>query len=379
VEARGNPRLRRRAWIAPLALLAATLGPTACRGDPVTYSRRAVAGVSLHVIDVDLNDARVRVAPALAARGPGSAESLRSFVHRLRPTAAVNGTYFDKRTLRPVGDIVVGGKVLNFGGMGTAIAFTHDGVDFIRLPKSRRVDWSDHRAALAAGPLLVWDGFAKPRPGGEGFGDPAVFARAAPRTAVAVTKANHLLLVTTIRGASLGQLAGALRALGAQYAVNLDGGASAGMWCAGRMIRSPGRALTNVLCVYVTAGPAGDDPPRPPRGLDWRGGHPPRKSLRLSGHGLEVSAKLPRFWAGRESVALHSNRPLPEGYVVSVSLDEHVVAVAAVTPAELPVDLTGLPAGKHVLSLHLLDGDKKVVASVRRIFRPEVWPAAPVG
>jgi len=209
---------------------------SASAAEPVTYAHRTVAGVSLHVIDVDLNDRRIVVSPALAKKGIGQAESWSSFISRLQPVAAVNGTFFGKRNLRPVGDIVIDGKLAYFGGMGTAAAFTNDGVDFIRLPKSRHVDWSEHRYALGSGPLLVWDGFAKPMPGGEGFGDPAVFARAAPRTAAGVTKGNHLLLVTTSRGTSLGRLARALRDLGAVYAVNLDGGGSCGMYHKGRTI-----------------------------------------------------------------------------------------------------------------------------------------------
>jgi hypothetical protein len=88
----------------------------------------------------------------------------------------------------------------------------------------------------------VWEGFAKPSPGGEGFGDPAVFARAAPRTAIGITAQNHLLLVTTARGTSLGKLAAAMRSMGCLYAFNLDGGGSAAMWFRGKMIVTPAAA-----------------------------------------------------------------------------------------------------------------------------------------
>ena len=220
----------------------------------------------LHVITVDLNDPRVVVAPALASRGPGHDENFAGFISRLHPAAAINGTFFSKRNLLPIGDIVTGRKLAYFGGMGTALAFANDGVDLIRLPRGRRVDWWEYQSALAAGPLLVWNGFAKPMPGGEGFGDPHVFAKAAPRTAMGVTRSNKLLLVTTIAGTSLGRLAQALRALGAVYAVNLDGGSSCAMWHQGRTIKSAGRRLTNVLCVYLQPDPAKPHTLRAPRG-----------------------------------------------------------------------------------------------------------------
>jgi len=339
--------------------------------DPVGYARRTAGGAFLHVIDVDLNDPNVVVAPAIAAGGIGRTENFAHMIRRLRPAAAINGTYFGKRGFRPVGDIVVDGKLLHFGGTGTAVAFASDGVDFVRLPKSRHVDWSDHNAALAGGPLLVWQGFAKPMPGGEGFGDPSVFARAAPRTAVAVTADNHLLLVTTIKGASLPVLAGALRELGAAYAVNLDGGASAAMWYRGRTIRMPKNRLTNILCVYVKPEAVREDSLRAPRGLDWRSGHPPRPTLSFFAGGLQVVVRLPRWWRGHESVLVEADRPLPEGWAVRVRLDDAAIALSGTLPLDVPLDLTSLHEFKHSLWITVLDGEGKAVGGKERIFRVE--------
>ncbi len=338
---------------------------------PVTYGRRTSAGVELHVITVDLNDPRVVVSPSLAVGGVGKAESFPNAVKRLRPRAAVNGTFFSKRSLRPVGDIVAGGKLVHFGGMGTALALAADGVDFIRLPKSRRVDWTGYQGALAAGPLLVWDGFAKPAPGGEGFGDPHVFARAAPRTAVGVTKDNRLLLVTTVGGSSLGRLARAMRDLGAMYAVNLDGGSSAAMWYDGRMIRSARGRLTNFLCVYVKPKAVRSKPARPPRGLDWRGGHQKQPTAPVIGFraaGARVWAELPRQWRQEQTIWIRSEGPLPQGHTVSVQLDRRSIGVLGALPAEVRVRIEGMPRPKHKLWIGLLDANGKAVASAHRIF-----------
>ena len=344
--------------------------PPAGAGQPVTYSPRTVSGVRLHVIEADLNDRRVVVTPAVAARGIGRAEQFSDFMRRLRPTAAINGTFFGKRNLRPVADIVIEGRVVNFGGIGTAAAFKRTGVDFIRVPKSRQVDWSEHRAALGGGPLLVWEGFAKPLPGGEGFGDPHVFARAAPRTAIAITLNNHLLLVTTARGTSLGKLAAALRGMGAVYAFNLDGGASAGMWYAGQMIVRPKRPLTNVLCVYVKPEPVCSDRLRPPQGLDWRSGHVARPNVSFAAADLRVRVKLPRKWAGQQTVSVTADKALPEGWLVTVRLDGGPVGVAGALPAEVPVDLASLNGPKHFIRIGVLDKDGKTVGRVERFFKP---------
>lgn len=336
----------------------------------MSYSRRAIAGADLHVIDVDLNDRRVVVSPALASSGIGRSEQFASFVQRLRPAAAINGTFFNKRSLRPVADIVVNGKLVYFGGMGTAFAVAADGVDFIRLPKSRRVDWSEHRAALAGGPLLVWEGFAKPVPGGEGFGDPHVFARAAPRTAIGITRSNHLLLVTTAKGCSLGKLAKALRAIGAVYAFNLDGGSSAAMWHRGAMIARPKRPLTNVLCIYVKPAAVSTSKLRPPRGLDWRSGHTVRPSIGFRAGEIRVWVKLPRRWEGEQSLLVSADKPLPAGWMVSVKLDGAPVGEAGSLPAEIALDLSGCHSPKHHLLIGLLDDQGTTVGRVDRFFKP---------
>ncbi len=310
------------------------------------------------------------VSPAVAARGIGHCETFGRFIARLRPAAAVNGTFFSKRSLRPVGDIVVGGKVAHFGGMGTAFAFAKEGVDVVRLPKSRRVDWSEHRAALAGGPLLVWDGFAKPMPGGEGFGDPHVFARSAPRTAMGITNDNHLLLVTTVRGSSLGALARALRSLGARYAINLDGGSSTGMYYQGRMVQGAKRALTNVLAVYVKPEAPKRGPLRPPRGLDWRSGHPARPVLRFSARELRISVRLPRTWEQQTSIYLKASRPLPEGWALRVQVDQKRAATANALPTEVALDLASLdPKAEHEIRINAVNADGRIMGHGERLFR----------
>ncbi len=370
MEEGGYPRLR--LWLlsaGALILVGIGAGP-ASAGGPLSYERREVAGVELHVIEIDLNDRRLVVSPAVAARGIGHGEEFSAFIERLAPAAAINGTFFDKTTLRPVADIVIDGKLAHFGGMGTAVAFAQDGVDFVRLPKSQHVDWCDHGAAIAGGPLLVWEGFAKPSPGGEGFGDPAVFARAAPRTAIGITAQNHLLLVTTARGTSLGKLAAAMRSMGCLYAFNLDGGGSAAMWFRGKMIVTPKRPLTNVICLYVRDSSTSRKPLRPPRGLDWRSGHRPRPVLHFAAGDVRVWAHLPREWAGKQSVIVEADALLPEGWLVSVRLDDEMTPTVSAKhlPAELHLDLSRLTAGKHRIWIEILDGESRTVGGIERIF-----------
>lgn len=331
------------------------------RADPVSYTARTAAGVRLHVITADLNDPRVRIAPALARNGVGTSESFGSFVSRLQPVAAVNGTFFSKRDLRPVGDILVAKQLVHFGGMGTAIAFANDGVDLIRLPSDHRVDWWEYTSALAAGPLLVWNGFPKPMPGGEGFGDPHVFAKAAPRSAVGVTADSKVLLVTTITGTSLGHLAKAMQEMGAVYAVNLDGGASCAMWYRGRSIKAAGRPLTNVLCVYVDSALAQTHTLRAPRGLDWRAGHKRPPSTGFRAGDLHVWIELPQTWEGEQTLRLSSNHSLPQGQSVKVYLNNKLVEQFAELPGAVKFNLYAINSPKHTLWIGVVDSSGRVL------------------
>jgi len=211
------------------------------------------AGVRAQMITVDLNHPSVKLTAQLASGFPGCAETFESMVKRSRPAAAVNGTYFCKKTLKPVGDIVIAGEERNFGGMGTAMAITADNrVVFRRVEWGRHQDWSEYETVLAAGPTLLTGGQVDARPQEEGFTDPHVLG-AGSRTAAGLTSDRRLLLVCVPSAVTLTRLASVMKALGCADAMALDGGASVAMYYRGRVIQSPGRKLTNLVLVYEGA------------------------------------------------------------------------------------------------------------------------------
>lgn len=103
--------------------------------------------------------------------------------------------------------------------------------------------------AVGCGPRLVADGAVSYDPAGEGFSSPKILSSAGARSAVGVTRDRTLLLVTC-GGATVRQLAEIMKALGAWDAMNLDGGASSGLWAQGRLLTRPGRPISNAL-VFV--------------------------------------------------------------------------------------------------------------------------------
>src|SRR2546423_14205327 len=117
------------------------------QSQPDRLTTTTAAGVGVRVISVDLADPRVRV--SVQATAPGRAEPFEAMVARSRPTIAVNGAYFSKSSLQPIGDIVCGGRLVRKGMMGTALAITNDNVAIIRRVKwGHAEDWSEFDTVL---------------------------------------------------------------------------------------------------------------------------------------------------------------------------------------------------------------------------------------
>jgi|GEM_PF-1125296 len=216
----------------------------------VTYSKQWVAGVPAHVVTVNLNSPNVHVSAAISKRGIGTSEGFGSMLSRLQPTAAITGTYFCTRSLRPVGHIVVDGQLIVPGQVGTGICFTADNrVHFRPVSAIRDNGWTSYSSLVCAGPTLIRDGKISTSLTSEGFRDPRLW-RKNPRCAIGLTKWNRLLLVTVNRPIFLSHMSRVMKALGAVDAINLDGGGSTALYWNGRVLSHPTRRLTNLIVVY---------------------------------------------------------------------------------------------------------------------------------
>ncbi len=269
--ASARARLRtplRRALFLLFALLACTAHASS---RSVGYLFRRLDAVAYHAVVADLNDPTVKVSPLLTVRYPGGAEPASDIIRRYWPTAAITGTYFCTISLRPIGDIVIDGRLRHFGGMGRALAITptNDAV-FLSVPFGRHVDWGGFESVIAAGPTLVRDGRIWLAPRAEGFTDPDVLGTAR-RCAVGLTPRHKLMLVATAARISLRQLARAMLRLGCRDAMALDGGASACLWYRGRYLVRPRRRLVDLLAVFEGVDPSKRTAARPGQVIiKWR-------------------------------------------------------------------------------------------------------------
>jgi len=216
----------------------------------VAYMKVVKAKIPLHVIQVDVTRKDVRLAVITAEEGIGHLESWSSLIERAQPAAALTGTYFDTITGVPVGSLGFMGQQIHTGLIGTAFSFSPGAMPFIQSARpNTHFDFPVAETFFRAGPRLMSAGGVTLYPSDEGFQDPSVFRRAR-RTAVATTNHGKLLLIATTKPVLLRELAGAIKALGAEDAMCMDGGSSAALYFRGKSQVVPRRLLTNALVVY---------------------------------------------------------------------------------------------------------------------------------
>ena len=114
-------------------------------------------------------------------------------------------------------------------------------------PETRQ--WSDVSEAVGAGPRLLRDGQVDYHPLDEGFTEAKILTNRALRSAIGVTRDGSVLLVTA-SSPTVRELCDVMKKLGAVQAMNLDGGASTGLFANGRYLIKPGRLLSNALVFY---------------------------------------------------------------------------------------------------------------------------------
>ncbi|MCC3377096.1 phosphodiester glycosidase family protein [Cohnella sp. REN36] len=107
------------------------------------------------------------------------------------------------------------------------------------------IDWSGVVTAVGAGPRLVQDGKLRIDAKAEGFTEAKILTAAAARSGIGIRKDGSIVVATTT--ATIAQLGSILLQLGAVQGMNLDGGASSGLYTMGGLKTTPGRTLSNTL------------------------------------------------------------------------------------------------------------------------------------
>lgn len=224
--------------------------PPVFRPSPFHLWHRELRGVPAYIVRVDLSEVRPRVvlAGGRSCRLPDAA-SFEALLKRAGPGIVSSGAFFGERSHRIIGTIVSDGRICqprHPERRGTALEIRSSGRATLRTTRIEAT-LGHCRFLLQAGPRLVRDGRIWLHPRFEGFEDPVLLGRAR-RVAVGLEHRGRVLLLVAFPSAiSLRTEALAMRDLGCQDAMNLDGGSSAALAVGRRILVEPTTPLTHVL------------------------------------------------------------------------------------------------------------------------------------
>lgn len=209
---------------------------------------------SVQMVTISLLHPKIDLDVVLASDTIGKVEDLSSMAKRNNAAVAINGTFFDAYTTgefkSPYGYIFSGNELLHYGDRRTV--FTYDKNNLVQLiPGDEfqdRFKQGTIEGGLQAGPRLITNGKVSLDVEKEGFKDPKILTGAGARSALGITRDHKLILITT-SGATIPQLAEIMKQAGAYQAMNLDGGASSGLYYNGKYITAPGRKISNAIII----------------------------------------------------------------------------------------------------------------------------------
>ncbi len=202
-------------------------------GDELFDSKQSL---NLAEIYLDSTDARLKI-----SFQQGSLVRTSELATQHDAFIAVNGSYFDMEAGGTVTFMKVQDSVITQGFVDRqlysengGIGWNHDREPHIFARPEAGWPTIEYENVLAAGPLLMLNGTARE------FNNDPFNQNRHPRTAVAVTEDNRLLLLTVdgrsfqSYGMTIPELSEFLRSAGAVDALNLDGGGSTSMWINGK-------------------------------------------------------------------------------------------------------------------------------------------------
>jgi hypothetical protein len=154
------------------------------------------------------------------------------------------------------------GYVINFRGSEESLVSRFK----VGIPVDYRIEmedgtsvngiWAKVEEGIGAGPRLIEDGrivFDAESAKAEGFTEAKILSESYARSALGISQRGELLMVT-VPGAKIAELAEVMKSLGAVEAMNLDGGASSGLVYRDNYITRTGRDISNALLVFVDNG-----------------------------------------------------------------------------------------------------------------------------
>ncbi|MCH8086838.1 MAG: phosphodiester glycosidase family protein, partial [Chloroflexi bacterium] len=197
------------------------------------------------------------------------------FAKQSKAVVTMNGGFFSSRPSRASGLVMAHGKILypplNPKYLGT-VGFHTKGflIDKIEPAdikgytlSTEKAGWNECHAALGAGPILVLSGTNVVKPLEDAF-----YTKRHPRTGIGITRGGEAVLIVVDGrqtewsvGVTLDEFANLFLELGAEQALNLDGGGSSTLLIGEELVNHPShfavsgepgveRAVANVIALF---------------------------------------------------------------------------------------------------------------------------------
>lgn len=211
---------------------------------------------SAQVVTISLLHPGIDLSIGLAQDEIGKVDDLNSIAKKNGAFVAINGSFFDAYTELdfkvPYGNVISDGEHKHKSLSDRRTMFTFDKNKLVKLisGKEYRERYKEIKieGGVQAGPRLVKDGIVALNVVEEGFRDPKILTGGGARSALGITR-DHKLILLTLGGATIPQLAEIMKQAGAYQAMNLDGGASSGLYADGKYLTTPGRKISNAILV----------------------------------------------------------------------------------------------------------------------------------
>lgn len=203
------------------------------------------------LVDADLSSTSLTLAFPFTSTAPLPTSAIARKSHAI---AGINGTFFSLDTRRSSCYFKVNGTVLDAPKHtssfvnGALLLGDKEKVAIRSTPKEGWESLTGYPNIMGAGPVLLLEGKAAPVT--ENQKTMSFYTKRHPRTAVGLTKNNHLLLVTVdgrnakAYGMSLPELVDLMKTLGCIDALNMDGGGSTTLYIRGE----PNNGVVNHPC-----------------------------------------------------------------------------------------------------------------------------------
>ncbi|MGE5380597.1 MAG: phosphodiester glycosidase family protein [Methylocystaceae bacterium] len=135
-------------------------------------------------------------------------------------------------------------EILTHFKVGDSCTYTASFADDL----GNQLDWTGMQHIIQAGPILVKDGAIALNIKADNMTEPKFYQRSS-WSFIAVDKKNNVVL-GTVSGVTMSQMAATVQKLGMQNAMALDGNASCALYHQGKYLIKPGRKISNGLALF---------------------------------------------------------------------------------------------------------------------------------